>query len=73
MPHIQDAMLHALTVLGSVVGAMRGALDAINAMFASGRKPFMTEYSRMGESPGARHWLAEATHLVSRAETPCSR
>jgi alkylation response protein AidB-like acyl-CoA dehydrogenase len=68
VPPIEDAMLYALTVLATVVGAARGALDAINAMFASDRKPFMSEYSRMGESPGARHWLAEATHLVSRAE-----
>jgi alkylation response protein AidB-like acyl-CoA dehydrogenase len=63
-----DAMLYAITVLGPVVGAAQGALDAVTAMFASDRKPFMTAYSRMGESPGARHWLAEAGHLVDRAE-----
>ncbi|NGO08274.1 acyl-CoA dehydrogenase [Streptomyces sp. HC44] len=63
-----DRLLYAMTVLGPVLGAARGALDAINAMFASDRKPFMTAYSRMGDSPGARHWLAEATHLVNRAE-----
>jgi alkylation response protein AidB-like acyl-CoA dehydrogenase len=63
-----DRLLYAMTVLGPVVGAARGALDAIYAMFASDRAPFMTKYSRMGESPGARHWLAEATHLVDRAE-----
>jgi hypothetical protein len=28
----------------------------------------MTRYTRMGESPGARHWLADATRLVRRAE-----
>ncbi|MFD9700395.1 acyl-CoA dehydrogenase family protein [Lentzea sp. NPDC059081] len=58
-----------MTVLGPVLGAAQGALDAVNAMFASDRKPFMTAYTRMGESPGARHWLAEATYLVQRAET----
>jgi alkylation response protein AidB-like acyl-CoA dehydrogenase len=63
-----DLLLYAMTVLGPVVGAARGALDATYAMFASDRAPFMTKYSRMGESPGARHWLAEATHLVDRAE-----
>jgi alkylation response protein AidB-like acyl-CoA dehydrogenase len=63
-----DRLLYAMTVLGPVVGATRGALDAINEMFASDRAPFMTSYSRMGESPGARHWLAEATYLVDRAE-----
>lgn len=65
----KDRLLYAMTVLGPVVGATLGALDAVNAMFASNRKPYMTAYSRMGESPGARHWLAEATHLVHRAET----
>ena len=63
-----DSMLFAMTVLGPVVGAAQGALDAVTTMFASDRKPFMTAYSRMGESPGARQWLAEATYLVSRAE-----
>lgn len=62
-------MLYAMTVLGPVVGAAHGALDAVRAMFASDRKPFMTSYTRMGESAGARQWLAEATHLVHRAET----
>lgn len=66
--HIGDLLLYSVTVLGPVVGAARGALDAVNAMFASDRKPFMSSYSRMAESPGARHWLAEATHLVNRAE-----
>ncbi|MFD2419707.1 acyl-CoA dehydrogenase family protein [Amycolatopsis pigmentata] len=63
-----DLMLYSITVLGPVVGAALGALDAIGAMFASDRKPFMTTYQRMGESAGARQWLAEATHLVDRAE-----
>ncbi len=65
---LADAMLYATTVLGPVVGAAQGALDAVTAMFASDRKPFMSAYSRMGESPGARHWLAEASYLVGRAE-----
>jgi alkylation response protein AidB-like acyl-CoA dehydrogenase len=65
---LSDLLLYATTVLGPVVGAAQGALDVINAMFASDRKPFMTAYSRMGESSGARQWLAETTHLVNRAE-----
>jgi alkylation response protein AidB-like acyl-CoA dehydrogenase len=64
-----ELMFYTMTVLGPVVGAARGALDTIHAMFASDRKPFMTSYARMSESPGARHWLAEATHLVNRAES----
>ncbi|MEU8401874.1 acyl-CoA dehydrogenase family protein [Nonomuraea sp. NPDC048892] len=63
-----DLILYTMAVLGPVVGAARGALDTIDAMFASDRKPFMSAYAGMGESPGARHWLAEATLLVNRAE-----
>ncbi|GAA1643695.1 acyl-CoA dehydrogenase family protein [Actinoplanes couchii] len=65
---VDDVLLFALTVLGPVIGAARGALNATTAMFGTGRKPFMTAYTSMGESPGARHWLAEATHLITRAE-----
>ena len=68
MPTHGERSFYAITVLAPIVGAAYGALDVINAMFASDRKPFMTSYTRMGESPGARHWLAEASHLVGRAE-----
>ncbi|MBB5785198.1 acyl-CoA dehydrogenase family protein [Nonomuraea jabiensis] len=61
-------VFYGLTVLAPVVGAARGALDVVHALFASDRKPFMTAYARMGDSPAARHWLAEATLLVDRAE-----
>ncbi|MFI5838706.1 acyl-CoA dehydrogenase family protein [Catenuloplanes sp. NPDC051500] len=65
---LNDVLLFGLTALGPVIGGARGALDATVAMFGTGRKPFMTAYTSMGESPGARHWLAEATHLIKRAE-----
>ncbi|MDP9791694.1 alkylation response protein AidB-like acyl-CoA dehydrogenase [Catenuloplanes nepalensis] len=65
---VNDLLLFGLCVLGPVIGGARGALDTVRNMFASGRKPFMTAYASMGESPGARHWLAEATHLIERAE-----
>ncbi|MBZ6285761.1 acyl-CoA dehydrogenase [Streptomyces olivaceus] len=65
---LNDLMLYSMTVLAPVIGGARGALDATHAMFASDRKPFMSAYTSMGESPGARHWLAEAAHLVDRAE-----
>jgi len=68
MPTAAERVFYAITVLAPVVGAAYGALDVINAMFASDRKPFMTSYARMGESPGARHWLADAAHLVRRAD-----
>ena len=64
----EHMLLFGLTVLAPVVGATFGALDTITRMFASGRKPFMSAYARMGDSPGARHWLAEATHLARRAD-----
>lgn len=64
-----DRLLYAIAVLAPVVGAAQGALDATTEMFASGRKPYMSAYTRMGDSPEARHWLAEAANLVHRAET----
>lgn len=67
-PQPADQIFFGLCVLAPVVGAARGALDAVDAMFRSDRKPFMTNYARMGDSPGARHWLAEAAALVRRAE-----
>ncbi len=36
-------LMFSLAVLAPVVGATLGALDVIDAMFASDRKPFMTE------------------------------
>jgi alkylation response protein AidB-like acyl-CoA dehydrogenase len=68
IPGLNHRLLFGITVLAPVVGAAQGALDVITAMFASDRKPFMTAYTRMGESPAARQWLAEATQLVGRAE-----
>ncbi len=65
---LADRMFYGLTALAPVVGATRGALDVIDDMFASNRKPFMTAYTRMAESPGARHWLGQATRLTNRAE-----
>jgi alkylation response protein AidB-like acyl-CoA dehydrogenase len=67
-PAPADQLRFVFTVLGPMVGAARGALDQIETMFASARKPFMTAYTRMGESPGARGLLAEAAYLVRRAE-----
>nr|BFF21519.1 hypothetical protein GCM10025730_50400 [Promicromonospora thailandica] len=46
-----DRLLYAIAVLAPVVGAAQGALDATTEMFASGRKPYMSAYTRMGDSP----------------------
>jgi alkylation response protein AidB-like acyl-CoA dehydrogenase len=67
-PSLAARQLFGLTVLAPLVGATFGALDVIGAMFASGRKPFMTSYEKMADSPGARQWLAEATARTERAE-----
>ncbi|GAA3924787.1 acyl-CoA dehydrogenase [Amorphoplanes auranticolor] len=67
-PDARTLQLWGLGVLAPVVGATFGALDVVRAMFASDRKPFFTSYARMGDSPGARHWLAEAAMLTRRAE-----
>ncbi|MCO8276162.1 acyl-CoA dehydrogenase [Actinoplanes sp. TRM 88003] len=63
-----DMVLFGLTALAPVVGATLGALDLITAMFASDRKPYMSAYASMGESPAARTWRAEAIALARRAE-----
>ncbi|MEU8234598.1 acyl-CoA dehydrogenase family protein [Actinoplanes sp. NPDC048967] len=67
-PDTRTLQLWGLGVLAPVVGATVGALDVVRAMFASDRKPFFTSYARMADSPGARHWLAEAAMLTQRAE-----
>jgi alkylation response protein AidB-like acyl-CoA dehydrogenase len=67
-PDLGSAQLFGICALAPVVGATFGALDVLTAMFASDRKPYMTSYSRMGESPGACQWLAAATTLAQRAE-----
>lgn len=56
-----------LTLLASLVGAARGALDVVGSIFHQ-RKPPMTQYDSLAASPGARHWFAEATQLIESAE-----
>ncbi|WP_320783499.1 acyl-CoA dehydrogenase family protein [Streptomyces sp. CRN 30] len=66
-PQPQEQLFFGLCLLAPVVGAAQGALDVVRDMFRSDRRPFMTSYTRMGDSPGARHWLADASLLVDRA------
>ncbi|MEU4655267.1 acyl-CoA dehydrogenase family protein [Streptomyces sp. NPDC023723] len=66
-PQPQEQLFFGLCLLAPIVGAAQGALDAVRDMFRSDRKPFMTSYTSMGDSPGARHWLADASSLVDRA------
>jgi alkylation response protein AidB-like acyl-CoA dehydrogenase len=54
-------------VLGPVVGAALGALDAAERLFASGENRFGSAYGSIAESPGARHLLTEATRLIDGA------
>ncbi|MGW3350920.1 hypothetical protein ACWDA3_47120 [Nonomuraea rubra] len=48
----QDRLFFAVCTLATVAGATQGALNVVEDMFASDRKPFMTGYARLGESPG---------------------
>jgi alkylation response protein AidB-like acyl-CoA dehydrogenase len=66
-PPLRDRLFFGVCTLAPVVGAAQGASTVVEKMFASDRKPFMTGYASMGESPGARHWLARAAHLLDRA------
>ncbi|MFJ2516872.1 acyl-CoA dehydrogenase family protein [Streptomyces griseoviridis] len=66
-PQPREQLFFGLCLLAPLVGAAQGALDAVRDMFRSDRRPFMTSYPRMGDSPGARHWLADASSLVDRA------
>jgi alkylation response protein AidB-like acyl-CoA dehydrogenase len=61
-PLAAGAMLSA-----SLVGAARGALDVVGSVLHE-RKPPMTQYDSLAASPGARHWFAEATHLIESAQ-----
>ena len=56
-----------VTMLASLVGAARGALDVVGSTLHE-RKPPMTQYDSLAASPGARHWFAEATHLIESAQ-----
>jgi alkylation response protein AidB-like acyl-CoA dehydrogenase len=56
----------ALTLLASLTGAARGALELMASVLHE-RKPPMTQYESLAASPGARHWFAEATHLIESA------
>lgn len=68
MPGPAARIFPGITVLAPILGAAYGALDVTETMFASDRSPFRTNYAGMADSPGARQWLAEASHLLARAE-----
>jgi hypothetical protein len=75
-----DLMLYSMTVLGPVVGATLGALDAVRAMFASDRKPLTTR-TRGWASPRVpdsgwrrrRGWFAGQRPPCSRSPTRSTR
>jgi alkylation response protein AidB-like acyl-CoA dehydrogenase len=54
-------------VLGPVLGAALGALDATERLFASGANRFGSAYATLAGSPGAQHLLTEATRLTGDA------
>lgn len=56
-----------VTLLASLVGAARGALDAVGALLHE-RRPPISQHDSLAASPGARQWFAEATHLIESAQ-----
>jgi alkylation response protein AidB-like acyl-CoA dehydrogenase len=56
-----------VTLLAALVGAARGALEVVGSVLHE-RKPPMTQYDSLAASPGARHWFAQATHLIESAQ-----
>jgi alkylation response protein AidB-like acyl-CoA dehydrogenase len=58
---------NGVTLLAALVGAARGALGVVGSRFHV-RKPPLTQYDSLAASPGARHWFAEATHLIESAQ-----
>jgi alkylation response protein AidB-like acyl-CoA dehydrogenase len=60
-------LIASLLLLAPLLGAARGARDVVETMLAGDRAPFMTSYQRVVESPAARHWFAEADHLIDTA------
>jgi alkylation response protein AidB-like acyl-CoA dehydrogenase len=67
-PQSTDFTKYALTVLATIVGCARGALDRTDVLLASGKKVFLTS-TPLAESPAAQAWLTEAARLVEKAET----
>jgi alkylation response protein AidB-like acyl-CoA dehydrogenase len=53
--------------LAPMVGATQAALDGVRAGFSGSRVPSATTYSRMVDSPMARHWFARAERAVQGA------
>ncbi|CAM5257625.1 Acyl-CoA dehydrogenase [Streptomyces sp. MnatMP-M77] len=70
-PEGMGTSTHTLTasanVLAPLVGAAQGALDLIKESFDKGRPVFHTTHGAVADSPGARAWLAEATHHIDVA------
>jgi len=56
-----------VTLLAALVGAARGALDVVGSVLHE-RRPPMSGHQSLAASPGARHWFAEATHLIQSAQ-----
>jgi alkylation response protein AidB-like acyl-CoA dehydrogenase len=54
-------------LLAPLTGAARGALATVGSVLHV-RKPPLTQYDSLAASPGARHWFAEATHLIDSAQ-----
>ncbi|MGW2641603.1 acyl-CoA dehydrogenase family protein [Streptomyces sp. NPDC001348] len=50
-----------------MIGATRGALAVLQGVLAGARVPSQTTYSRLADSPLARHRFGQASHLLDTA------
>lgn len=67
LPLPQQILSTIANALPAFAGAAHGALELVRENLARGKAISDTTYQRALDSPSARHWLAEATHLVETA------
>lgn len=63
-PSLETFAAVAHRSIASLVGAVHGALDVVRATLDKGKPLIDTTYGTSLDSPVARQWLGEATHLV---------
>jgi alkylation response protein AidB-like acyl-CoA dehydrogenase len=56
-----------LAVLGTMLGAARGAQNTVRAALDGGRAPYATSYERLVDSPLGRYWFTDAVQLIDTA------
>ncbi|MCX4428526.1 acyl-CoA dehydrogenase family protein [Streptomyces mirabilis] len=67
LPQPQQLLRAIAIEVPALVGAAHGAFDVVRQSFAAGKSIADTVYTRMSDSPSARHWLAQARHDIDSA------